>query len=59
MVPVAGGFDGVGLESSTISGLVATVVSDVEVKAGSFPEREVLSGSGVTPAGASVEDGLR
>lgn len=35
MVPVAGGFDGIGLEPGTIVGFVATLVSDLEVKVGS------------------------
>lgn len=35
MVPVAGGFDGISLEPGTTAGFVATVMSDLEVKAGS------------------------
>lgn len=58
MVPAEGGFDGISLEPGIVAGFVATVVSDLEVKAGSFPEGEGLSGSGVTPAGTTVEDGL-
>lgn len=58
MVPAEGGWDGVSLEPGTIAGFVATVVSDLEVKAGSFPEGEGLSCFGVTPSGATVEGGL-
>lgn len=58
MVPAEGGFDGISLEPGTIAGFVAIVVSDLEVKSGSFPGGEGLSGSGVTLAGATVEGGL-
>lgn len=60
MTPVvpAGSWDGVSLEPGPIAGFVATVVSDLEVKAGSFPEGEGLCCSGVTPSGATVEGGL-
>lgn len=58
MDPAEGGLDGIRLEPGTIAGFVATVASDLEVKAGSFPGGEGLSGSGVTPAGATVEDGV-
>lgn len=58
VVSAEGGFGVISLEWGVVPGFVAVVVSDLKVKAGSFPEGDGLSGSGVTPVGATVECGL-
>lgn len=57
VVLTGGAVDG-SLEPGPVAGLVATLVSDLEVRSGSFPEGVGLSGSGVNPVGAAVEGGL-